>query len=310
MLTQDVIISARRLNKTFIGENKRPTPVLRDVSLTVHAGEFVTILGQSGSGKSTLLRMLAGLIPPDSGTLTLAGKPVCGPSANAGMVFQSYALYPWLTVYDNIAFGLLAQKLPPQTIAERLEALLRLVGLSGYEHAWPRELSGGMRQRVGFARALAVEPDVLLLDEPFSALDIFTAQKLRSDLLALWGDIRLRTRAMVMVTHDVEEAVLMSDRVLILDATSKRIDDEFSINIPARRATGTACGTSPIGSAAACTKKSRGRNRPDKAAFSLTQGSEMKHKSLLMALVILMPPPPPGQKSSTKTAINWICTAN
>lgn len=232
MLTQDVIISARRLNKTFIGENKRPTPVLRDVSLTVHAGEFVTILGQSGSGKSTLLRMLAGLIPPDSGTLTLAGKPVDGPSANAGMVFQSYALYPWLTVYDNIAFGLLAQKLPPQTIAERLEALLRLVGLTGYEHAWPRELSGGMRQRVGFARALAVEPDVLLLDEPFSALDIFTAQKLRSDLLVLWGDNRLRTRAMVMVTHDVKEAVLMSDRVLILDATSKRIDDEFSINIP------------------------------------------------------------------------------
>ncbi len=123
MLTQEVIISARRLNKTFIGENKRPTPVLRDVSLTVHAGEFVTILGQSGSGKSTLLRMLAGLIPPDSGTLTLAGKPINGPSANAGMVFQSYALYPWLTVYDNIAFGLLAQRLPPQTIAERLGAV-------------------------------------------------------------------------------------------------------------------------------------------------------------------------------------------
>ena len=120
MVTQDVIISARRLNKTFIGENKRPKPVLRDVTLTVHAGEFVTILGQSGSGKSTLLRMLAGLIPADSGTLTLAGKPVDGPSANVGMVFQSYALYPWLTVYDNIAFGLLAQRLPPQTIAERL----------------------------------------------------------------------------------------------------------------------------------------------------------------------------------------------
>ncbi|MBI6128266.1 ABC transporter ATP-binding protein [Serratia nevei] len=232
MVTQDVIISARRLNKTFIGENKRPKPVLHDVTLTVHAGEFVTILGQSSSGKSTLLRMLAGLIPADSGTLTLAGKPVDGPSANVGMVFQSYALYPWLTVYDNIAFGLLAQRLPPQTIAERLGALLRLVGLTGYEHAWPRELSGGMRQRVGFARALAVEPDLLLLDEPFSALDIFTAQKLRGDLLALWGDNRLRTRAMVMVTHDVEEAVLMSDRVLILDATSKRIDDEFSVNIP------------------------------------------------------------------------------
>ena len=128
------------------------------------------------------------------------------------------------------------------------------MGLTGYEHAWPRELSGGMRQQVGFARALAVEPDLLLLDEPFSALDIFTAQKLRGDLLALWGDNRLRTRAMVMVTHDVEEAVLMSDRVLILDATSKRIDDEFSVNLRVRRATGKACGTSPIGSAAACTK--------------------------------------------------------
>lgn len=232
MVTQDVIISARRLNKTFIGENKRPKPVLRDVTLTVHAGEFVTILGQSGSGKSTLLRMLAGLIPADSGTLTLAGKPVDGPSTNVGMVFQSYALYPWLTVYDNIAFGLLAQRLPPQTIAERLGALLRLVGLTGYEHAWPRELSGGMRQRVGFARALAVEPDLLLLDEPFSALDIFTAQKLRGDLLALWGD-KLAAHA----RHGDGDARRRRSGADVRsgadpDATSKRIDDEFSVNLP------------------------------------------------------------------------------
>lgn len=157
-------------------------------------------------------------------------------------------------MYDNIAFGLLAQRLPPQTIAERLGALLRLVGLTGYEHAWPRELSGGMRQRVGFARALAVEPDLLLLDEPFSALDIFTAQKLRGDLLALWGDNRLRTRAMVMVTHDVEEAVLMSDRVLIPTRPANGSTTSSASISRVRRATGTACGTSPIGSAAACTK--------------------------------------------------------
>ncbi|EMF4701082.1 ABC transporter ATP-binding protein [Serratia bockelmannii] len=242
MLTQEVIISARRLNKTFIGENKRPTPVLRDVSLTVHAGEFVTILGQSGSGKSTLLRMLAGLIPPDSGTLTLAGKPINGPSANAGMVFQSYALYPWLTVYDNIAFGLLAQRLPPQTIAERLGALLRLVGLTGYEHAWPRELSGGMRQRVGFARALAVEPDVLLLDEPFSALDVYTGEHLRSDLLRIWSTRQIKTRSIVLVTHSVEEAVMMSDRILLLGAGT--LDGCY--HIAQRRETRTREGMQPL----------------------------------------------------------------
>lgn len=191
MTIQEVVLSAKQVNKAFLGENKLPKEVLRDVNLNIHKGEFVTILGQSGSGKSTLMRIFAGLIFPDTGTVSLAGKPIEGPDADISMVFQSYALYPWLTVYDNIAFGLLAQDLPPQLIDKKLKALLMLVGLNGYEKAWPRELSGGMRQRVSFARALAVEPKVLLLDEPFSSLDIFTAQKLRTDLMNIWTNKKI-----------------------------------------------------------------------------------------------------------------------
>lgn len=191
MTIQEVVLSAKQVNKAFIGENKLPKEVLRDVDLNVHKGEFVTILGQSGSGKSTLMRIFVGLIFPDTGTVSLAGKPIEGPNADISMVFQSYALYPWLTVYDNIAFGLIAQDLPPQLIDKKLKALLTLVGLNGYEKAWPRQLSGGMRQRVGFARALAVEPKVLLLDEPFSSLDIFTAQKLRMDLMNIWTNKKI-----------------------------------------------------------------------------------------------------------------------
>ncbi|WON76436.1 ABC transporter ATP-binding protein [Serratia sp. UGAL515B_01] len=232
MTKQQVILSAKQVSKTFIGENKLPKEVLRGVSLNVYKGEFVTILGQSGSGKSTLLRMFAGLITPDNGMIYLEDNLVEDPGANVSMVFQSYALYPWLTVYDNIAFGLLAQDLPPALIAKKLNALLTLVGLNGYEKAWPRELSGGMRQRVGFARALAVEPKVLLLDEPFSALDIFTAHKLQTDLMNIWTSGKINTNAIVMVTHDVEEAVMMSDRVVIMDASSRQIADEFVINKP------------------------------------------------------------------------------
>lgn len=222
MTIQEVVLSAKQVNKAFLGENKLPKEVLRDVNLNIHKGEFVTILGQSGSGKSTLMRIFAGLIFPDTGTVSLAGKPIEGPDADISMVFQSYALYPWLTVYDNIAFGLLAQDLPPQLIDKKLKALLMLVGLNGYEKAWPRELSGGMRQRVGFARALAVEPKVLLLDEPFSSLDIFTAQKLRTDLMNIWTNKKNNTSAIVMVSHDIEEAVMMSDRVVIMDANSRQ----------------------------------------------------------------------------------------
>ncbi|CAI1649513.1 Aliphatic sulfonates import ATP-binding protein SsuB [Serratia fonticola] len=232
MTIQEVVLSAKQVNKAFLGENKLPKEVLRDVNLNIHKGEFVTILGQSGSGKSTLMRIFAGLIFPDTGTVSLAGKPIEGPDADISMVFQSYALYPWLTVYDNIAFGLLAQDLPPQLIDKKLKALLMLVGLNGYEKAWPRELSGGMRQRVGFARALAVEPKVLLLDEPFSSLDIFTAQKLRTDLMNIWTNKKNNTSAIVMVSHDIEEAVMMSDRVVIMDANSRQITDEIVIDRP------------------------------------------------------------------------------
>ncbi|RDL28149.1 ABC transporter ATP-binding protein [Serratia fonticola] len=232
MTIQEVVLSAKQVNKAFIGENKLPKEVLRDVDLNVHKGEFVTILGQSGSGKSTLMRIFAGLIFPDTGTVSLAGKPIEGPNADISMVFQSYALYPWLTVYDNIAFGLIAQDLPPQMIDKKLKALLTLVGLNGYEKAWPRQLSGGMRQRVGFARALAVEPKVLLLDEPFSSLDIFTAQKLRMDLMNIWTNKKNNISAIIMVSHDIEEAVMMSDRVVIMDANKRQITDEIVIDRP------------------------------------------------------------------------------
>ncbi|MGO3567625.1 MAG: ABC transporter ATP-binding protein [Serratia grimesii] len=232
MENKNVILEATQVNKTFIGESGRQKTVLKDVNLAVHEGELVTILGQSGSGKSTLLRILAGLLFPDSGTVRLEGSPLNGPGESISMVFQSYALYPWLTVYDNIAFGLLARNVPPHTIADKLEGLLKLIGLTGYEQARPRELSGGMCQRVGFARALAVEPKVLLMDEPFSSLDIFTAKKLRQDLMALWIEKRICTRAMVMVTHDVEEAVMMSDRVVILDASRRQITNQFTITLP------------------------------------------------------------------------------
>ena len=211
MLTQEVIISASRLNKTFIGEKKRPKPVLRDVTLAVHAGEFVTILGQSGSGKSTLLRMLAGLIPPDSGTLTLAGKPVDGPSANVGMVFQSYALYPWLTVYDNIAFGVrLFEKLSRADMDERVQWALTKAALwnetkdklhqSGYS------LSGGQQQRLCIARGIAIRPEVLLLDEPCSALDPISTGKIEELISELKADYTV-----VIVTHNMQQAARCSD---------------------------------------------------------------------------------------------------
>jgi len=232
MKNQKVILSAKQVSKSFAGENKTLKTVLQGTSLDIREGELVSILGQSGAGKSTLLRMFAGLVFPDLGSLYMEGQPITGPCADVSMVFQSYALYPWLNVYDNIAFGLIARNIPTQQIDKKIKLLLDLVGLTGYEKNWPRELSGGMRQRVGFARALAVEPKVLLLDEPFSSLDIFTAQQLRSDLMTIWTSKKINTSAMVMVTHDVEEAVMMSDRVVILDASSKLVSDDIAINIP------------------------------------------------------------------------------
>src|SRR5262249_5098947 len=188
--------------------------------------------GRSGSGKSTLLRIIAGLMPPAAGTVTIAGVPVHGPAGDVAMVFQSFALFPWLSVLENVEIGLEAQGVPPETRRKRALAAIDLIGLDGYESAFPKELSGGMRQRVGLARALVVHPKVLLMDEPFSALDVLTAETLRTDLLDLWCEGRMPISSILMVTHNIEEAVLMCDRILVFSSNPGRIVAAIKVELP------------------------------------------------------------------------------
>jgi NitT/TauT family transport system ATP-binding protein len=188
--------------------------VLDGIELSLAEGQIVGLLGRSGSGKSTLLRLIAGLSRPTAGAITYMGRPVTGPAPGIAMVFQSFALFPWLTVLENVQIGLEALGLPEHEIRQRALAAIDLIGLDGFESAYPRELSGGMRQRVGFARALVVHPNILLMDEPFSALDVLTAETLRTDFLDLWCEGRLPIRGVVLVTHNIEEAALMCDRIL------------------------------------------------------------------------------------------------
>ncbi|MGN6517467.1 MAG: ABC transporter ATP-binding protein [Rhizomicrobium sp.] len=203
--------------------------VLDDVDLTLKQGEIVGLLGRSGSGKSTLLRIIAGLSHPTSGSARYLGKQIDGPTGGIAMVFQSFALFPWLTVLENVQLGLEALGLPPDEIRKRALEAIDLIGLDGYESAFPRELSGGMRQRVGFARALVVHPNVLLMDEPFSALDVLTAENLRTDLLELWGEGDLPIKGIILVTHNIEEAVLMCDRVCLFSTNPGKIVSEIPI---------------------------------------------------------------------------------
>jgi NitT/TauT family transport system ATP-binding protein len=195
--------------------------VLDDVSMTIREGEIVGLLGRSGSGKSSLLRIIAGLVPPSAGRVSWCGRPVAGPSEGLSMVFQSFALFPWLTVLQNVEIGLEAQGIPAAERRRRALEAIDLIGLDGFESAYPKELSGGMRQRVGFARALVVHPRLMLMDEPFSALDVLTAETLRTDLIDLWMEGRLPIKSILMVTHNIEEAILMCDRVLIFSAGPK-----------------------------------------------------------------------------------------
>ena len=204
-------------------------PVLEDVSMNLREGEIVALLGRSGCGKSTLLRLIAGLALPKQGLVTFAGKPVIGPSEGVAMVFQSFALFPWLSVLDNVEIGLRAQGTPVDETRTRALKAIDVIGLDGFESAYPKELSGGMRQRVGFARALVVQPKILLMDEPFSALDVLTAETLRTDLLDLWAEGRMPIKAILMVTHNIEEAVLMCDRVIVLASNPGRIAAEIQI---------------------------------------------------------------------------------
>ncbi|KNB50905.1 nitrate ABC transporter ATP-binding protein [Streptomyces caatingaensis] len=222
------MLAATGLTKSYAGADGE-LPVLTGIDLEVRAGEIVALLGKSGSGKSTLLRCLAGLVPPSSGTVAYRGEPLTGANPGTAMVFQTFALLPWLTVQQNVELGLEARGVPA---ARRAEAALRaidLIGLDGFESAYPKELSGGMRQRVGFARALVVEPDVLMMDEPFSALDVLTAENLRGELMELWESGQFPTRAVVLVTHNIEEAVLMTDRIVVLGSRPGTIRETFDV---------------------------------------------------------------------------------
>ncbi|KDB08281.1 Taurine-transporting ATPase [Burkholderia sp. lig30] len=212
------VIELRDVSMSFAKLSGEPLPVLGHVGLTLREGEILGLLGRSGSGKSTLLRIAAGLVAPTSGQVIYRGAPLRGPAEGIAVVFQTFALYPWLSVADNVALGLDAIDLPHDQVAPRVREAIDLIGLDGFQSAYPRELSGGMRQRVGFARALAAEPALLLMDEPFSALDVLTADTLRTDFLDLWHAHQLSIKAVMMVTHNIEEAVLMCDRVLVLGA--------------------------------------------------------------------------------------------
>jgi NitT/TauT family transport system ATP-binding protein len=203
--------------------------VLDGVNVTLYEGEIVGLLGRSGSGKSTLLRIICGLIEPSSGSVTYKGQPLHGPARGVAMVFQTFALFPWLTVLQNVEAGLEAQGIPVAERRKRALAAIDLIGLDGYENAYPRELSGGMRQRVGFARALVVDPALLLMDEPFSALDVLTAETLRTDLLDLWTQGRMPIRSILIVTHNIEEAVFMCDRILVLSSNPGRVVSEIRV---------------------------------------------------------------------------------
>src|SRR5271163_2439921 len=229
------IVEVSHVTKTFTSPDGSPLRVLDDISLALHEGEIVALLGKSGSGKSTLLRCIAGLIAPTTGTVSYRGTPINGANPGVAMVFQSFALLPWLTVQANTELGLQARAVPLAERQKRALDMIDVIGLDGFEQAYPKELSGGMRQRVGFARALVVEPDALLMDEPFSALDVLTAQNLRAELLRLWQEKDFPTKAMLIVTHNIEEAVILADRIFVLGANPGRIRTEISCLFPQPR---------------------------------------------------------------------------
>jgi NitT/TauT family transport system ATP-binding protein len=226
-----LLLDIHGLRHTFPKADGGDLLVLDGIELEVTQGQIVGLLGRTGSGKSTLLRLIAGLAQPSDGSVTYLGRPVLGPAPGIAMVFQGFALFPWLTVLENVQLGLEALGLPEPEIRKRALAAIDLIGLDGYESAYPRELSGGMRQRVGFARALVVHPNILLMDEPFSALDVLTAETLRTDFLELWGDGKLPIKGVILVTHNIEEAVLMCDRILLFSNNPGRIIREIGVDL-------------------------------------------------------------------------------
>ncbi len=233
------IVEARHITKAFRDDSGHDRVVLRDVDLAVQAGEIVCVLGPSGCGKSTLLRILLGLIAPSSGQVLADGAPLVGLHPGAALVFQSFALYPWLTVEANVRLGLTSRGLAPDEEALRTRGAIELVGLAGFEAVYPKELSGGMKQRVGIARALVGGPELLGMDEPFSALDVLTAETLRAEVGRLWAEGRAGLRAILMITHLIEEAVTMGDRVIVMGANPGTIRSVLQNDLPHPRQPGS-----------------------------------------------------------------------
>ncbi|WP_313713989.1 nitrate/sulfonate/bicarbonate ABC transporter ATP-binding protein [Pseudomonas sp.] len=230
-----LLIELKGVSKAFQAPDGTPRTVLEGVDFHLREREIVALLGRSGSGKSTLLRIIAGLVGADRGTVKYHGRPIHGPVGGVAMVFQTFALFPWLTVQQNVELGLEAQGVTPAERERLAGAALELIGLAGFGGALPRELSGGMRQRVGIARALVMNPEVLLMDEAFSALDVLTGETLRDDMLELWEEHRITTRSILVVSHNIEETVMMADRILILSSDPGRVRSELHIDLPRPR---------------------------------------------------------------------------
>ncbi len=232
MAESAVLLDLHGVRQAYHKREAEDLLVLDDVALTLCEGEVVGLLGRSGSGKSSLLRIIAGLNRPTAGTVRWQGQPLDGPPDGVSMVFQTFALFPWLTVLENVEIGLEALRVPAAERRRRSLEAIDLIGLDGFESAYPKELSGGMRQRVGLARALVVHPQLLLMDEPFSALDVLTAETLRTDLIDLWSEGRLPMKSILLVTHNIEEAVLMCDRILIFSSNPGRVATELRVDLP------------------------------------------------------------------------------
>jgi NitT/TauT family transport system ATP-binding protein len=228
--TAEELVTLEHIEKAY-GDKDRKFVAVHDVNLKISGGEFVCLLGPSGCGKSTLLRIITGLNTASSGKVLYRGKPLAGINPHATIVFQTFALFPWLSVLDNVEVALKAHGVPAFTRRERALKLIDMVGMDGFESAYPRELSGGMRQKVGFARAMGVEPELLCLDEPFSALDVLSAEALRGELMELWMAHSIPTKAILMVTHNIEEAVLMADRIIVMDKDPGRVVAEMNVGL-------------------------------------------------------------------------------
>ena len=231
-MNPEYITELENVSKTFWLADKQPIEVLSQINLGIKPGEFIALLGQSGSGKSTLLRILAGLIPPTSGVVYERAKKLSGINKSLAIVFQSFALYPWLTVYENVRIGLNKRQLAPEEERQEIDNALTLIGLSGHDNAYPKELSGGMRQRVGFARALVARPPILAMDEPFSALDVLTARNLRAEIIDFWVEKKNAFQSAFMVTHNISEAVSMASKIIILSSNPGRLAHVILNNLP------------------------------------------------------------------------------